>query len=73
MKLKTLTPKQRKLLDKFIDTAEIFMFDKKEIAKKIKLSYSKREIAHKLMLDADILLDEVLTELYGETKNTKSS
>lgn len=49
-----------------IDKCEFILIDKKEIKEKLAESYSKREHAHLLMLQSDILLDEIIKELYGE-------
>jgi hypothetical protein len=65
-KFKDMTPKQKKLLDKFIDKAEIVMFGKKDIAKSIRRAHELRDKAHDMLLEADILLDGVIKEMYGE-------
>jgi hypothetical protein len=66
-KLKELTPKQKKLLDKFIDKAEIVIFDKEDIVKRIRKANELRTKAHDMMLEADTLLDTIQKELiYGE-------
>jgi hypothetical protein len=48
---------------------KVISFDPKQIKRKIEKSYGMRTKAHDLMLQADILLDEVLTALYGEKTN----
>jgi hypothetical protein len=68
-KIKELTPKQRKLLDKFIDSAEIVMFDKRDIVKRIKKANELKTKALIMMEEADDLLTEIRNELlYGEDK-----
>lgn len=69
-KLTKLTPKQRKKLDKFIDKAEIIFFDKGAIFRKINSANNLKSKAHQDMLEADILLAEVIDELYGNDTGT---
>jgi hypothetical protein len=71
-KLTELTPKQKKLLDKFIDKAEMVMFDKEDIVKRIRRANELRNKAHEMMLEADILLDGIIKEMYGDDKTEKN-
>jgi len=65
-KLTELTPKQKKILDKFIDKAEIVIFNKEDIVKRIRRANELRTKAHDMMLEADTLLDTIQKELlYG--------
>ena len=68
MKLKD--KKSQELLQK-LGECEVITFDKKKIWGKILKSYKMKEQAHALLLQADVLLDEVLNELYGEKINTR--
>lgn len=68
MKINQLTPKQKKLLNKFVDTADIVIFDKDSIVKRIKKANELRNKAHAMMLEADTLLNDIQKELlYGKT------
>ena len=49
MKLREMTPEQRKLLNKFIDTAEIVIFDKEKIRKQILKAYAIRDRGYKYL------------------------
>ena len=65
--LKQLTPKQKKLLDKLVDSAEIVVLDKDDIIERIRQANELRIKAHSMLLEADILLDTIQKELlYGE-------
>jgi hypothetical protein len=69
MKLKD---KEVQDLFKKLGDCEVIAFDPKEIQEKIKASYDMRTYAHDLLLQADILLDEVLKELSGIKKNKEN-
>jgi hypothetical protein len=70
--------KDKEVLEMFkkLGDCEVIAFDTKEIAENIKDAYDMRTYAHDLLVQADILLDEVLKELSGiknnENKTTAS-
>ena len=66
MKLKD---KEVQDLFKKLGECDVIAFDPKEIQEKIQTSYDMRTYAHDLLLQADILLDEVLKELSGIKTN----
>lgn len=70
-KIKELTQKEISKLNKMLGECEIISFDPKKIQKKVELAYELRTDAHVLMLESDVLLDEVLKEIYGDYKTTK--
>ena len=70
IKMKLKDKKSQELLQK-LGECEVITFDKKKIWGKILKSYKMKEQAHALLLQADVLLDEVLNELYGEKINTR--
>lgn len=59
-------------LYKKLGDLDVITFDPKEVECKIADAYVMREEAHRLLLQSDILLDEVLKQIYGETKNRKT-
>ena len=67
--------KDKEVQDMFkkLGDCDVIAFDPKEIMEKIEFAYQKRDSAHELLLQADVLLDEVLRELSGikTTKNVK--
>ena len=69
MKLKD---KEVQDLFKKLGECDVIAFDPKEIQEKIQTSYDMRTYAHDLLLQADILLDEVLKELSGIKKNKEN-
>lgn len=74
--MKPMKLKDKEVLEMFkkLGDFEIIAFDPKEIAEKIETAYDMRTYAHDLLLEVDILLDEVLTELSGikDDKSRKS-
>ena len=78
-KIKQLNSKEREDLYNAIKDADIISFDADAIKEKIELAYALRWSAHESLLESDLLLDEVLKELYGDKtpkkrtmgKNTK--
>jgi hypothetical protein len=70
MKLKD---KEVQDLFKKLGDCDVIAFDPKEIQEKIQTSYDMRTYAHDLLLQADILLDEVLKELSGIKTNANRS
>jgi len=72
-KIKELTPEDIVELDKILKKCQIITFDPKEISDAIKDAYGMREYAHDLLLQADLLLDEVLQELSGIKTNGKTT
>jgi hypothetical protein len=70
MKLKD---KEVQDLFKKLGECDVIAFDPKEIQEKIQTSYDMRTYAHDLLLQADILLDEVLKELSGIKKTNNAN
>jgi hypothetical protein len=60
-----LTKEEKLKLSKIVDKCEFYPFDQKAIEKKIARAYKLRDQAHEMLLQADVLLDEVLTKMYG--------
>lgn len=50
---------------------DVMTFDPQKVQKTIMKSYAMKEKAHELLLQADLLLDEVFTKIYGEIKIDK--
>jgi len=79
-KIKDLTPEEAKKMSDIISKCNIVTFDEKEINEKIIAAYDMRVYAYDLLLEADLLIDEVLKELTGKkdeprkglAKNTKA-
>ena len=71
-KMKLKDKEVREMIEKLGD-CEVITFDPKEIKEKIETAYDMRNYAHDLMLQADILLDEVLKELSGIKSNDKQT
>lgn len=69
-KIKELNQKEIAKLNKMLGECDIITFNEKKVTKQIQRSYKMREQAHDLILKADILLDEVLKELYGTTNQS---
>jgi Spy/CpxP family protein refolding chaperone len=64
-KIKELSEKEMSKLNKMLGECQIISFDPKKMSKRIKKSYELRTKAHELMLKADVLLDGILKDLYG--------
>lgn len=71
-KIKQLSKEELDSLNKAILNCEIITFDKEDIERRINEAYAFKTKGHELLLQADILLDEVLKELYGKTKNRQT-
>ena len=67
-KIKELSEKEIVKLTKMLGECQIISFDPKKMSKRIKKSYELRTKAHELMLEADVLLDGIIKDLYGDTR-----
>ena len=67
--------KDKEVQDMFkkLGDCDVIAFDPKEIMEKIEFAYQKRDSAHELLLQSDVLLDEVLRELSGIKNNDKTT
>ena len=67
--------KDKEVQDMFkkLGDCDVIAFNPKEIMEKIEFAYQKRDSAHELLLQADVLLDEVLRELSGIKNNDKQA
>jgi len=70
-KIKELTPKEIKKLNKMMDECEIITFNKADISKRIGKVLKKSTKAHADLLKADEELLLIIGELYGTNKGAK--
>ena len=68
MKIKQMNQKEIAKLNKILGDCDIITFDPKKIKRRIEKAYQMRTKAHDLMLESDILLDEIIKELYGDSQ-----
>lgn len=67
-KIKNLSEKEMSKLTKMLGECQIISFDPKEMTKRLEKCYDLRGKAHGLLLEADILLDGIIKDLYGEQR-----